>query len=232
MSKDSRKDSDKDRHIPILEHALTRCSVSRSSPGRAGVGAGRPMQRRRLSRRVLRRVRACPRWRDDTTSVQACCSCGVARPRGRRSRSTGTEACQLALCRSRSPAVAALVRSRRRSRSRSARFASVLGRQSTGRHCARCWRRSGRLVDDRASSWVVDLDCDGAGRFPPRHGLAGDAGERGLWSRSVLMCRTRLCGGGALTPARVGHGWIPPPAPRADVGSPCAVTPEGHCPAL
>ncbi|MET4036284.1 integrase [Bradyrhizobium sp. RT4a] len=37
---------------------------------------------------------------------------------------------------------------------------------------------------------------------------------------------------GALTPARAGHGWIPPThnisCPRADAGSPCAVTPEGH----
>ncbi|WP_456783954.1 transposase [Bradyrhizobium sp. USDA 4516] len=92
----------------------------------------------------------------------------------------GDRGMPLALSRSRSPAVAARGRSRRRSRLRSARFVSVSEGQSTGRYCARCWRRSGRLVDDRASSWVVDLDCDAAGRFPPRHGLAGDAGERGL----------------------------------------------------
>lgn len=82
ISKDSRKDSDKDRHTPNLEHGadtLRRVEIV--------TGTGR---RRRwstdvkaaLSRRVSRRVQACPRWHDDTTSAQACCFCGVVRPRG------------------------------------------------------------------------------------------------------------------------------------------------------
>src|SRR4029077_5159167 len=55
-----------------------------------------------------------------------------------------------------------------------------LGGVGAGGRCARCWRQSGRLADDRAATRVVDLDRDATGRFPSRHGLAGDAGERGV----------------------------------------------------
>lgn len=55
-------------------------------------------------------------------------------------------------------------------------------------------------------SWWQRVPWTSANRPRPRRHCAG-----GARSRSVLMCRTRLCGGGALTPARAGHGWIPPP---------------------
>jgi len=194
MSKDSRKDGDKDRHMPVLEDSFDTLQ-------RVGIitGTGR---RRRWSSDAKAAIVAesfapgasCLQWHADTTSAQACCFCGVVRQRGRRSRSARTETCQLALCQSRSPAAGVNCRrakSRRQSRSRSARFASVSGGRSTGGRCARCWRRSGRLADDRAPTRVVDLDRDAADRFPSRDGLAGGAGERGIWGRSVR--RRTLC---------------------------------------
>ncbi|MGY3372006.1 hypothetical protein ACVWZL_009131 [Bradyrhizobium sp. GM2.4] len=197
MSKDSRKDSDRDRHTPILKDfsdTLQRVEII--------TGTGR---RRRWSADAKAAIIAesfapgasvSAVWRGDTTSVQACCFCGVVRRRGCRSRSTGPETCRLALCRSRSPAAGAncrRARSRRQSRSRSARFASVSGEGRPGGRCARCWRQSGRLADDRATTRVVDLDRDAAGRFPSRDGLAGDAGERGVWSRSVRRLLIQHC---------------------------------------
>ncbi|MET4608381.1 hypothetical protein ABIB90_007887 [Bradyrhizobium sp. JR4.1] len=102
--------------------------------------------------------------------------------------------CHLALCRSRSLAAAANCRrakSRLQLRSKSARFASVSEGRSTGGRCARCLRQSGRLADDRAPTWVVDLDRDAADRFPSGVGLTGDAGQRGVWGQSVR--RRTLC---------------------------------------
>src|SRR3954447_8002113 len=102
--------------------------------------------------------------------------------------------CHLALCRSRSLVAAAnchRAKSRQQLRSKSARFASVSGGRSTGGRCARCLRQSGRLADDRAPTWVVDLDRDAADRFPSRDGLTGDAGERGVWGQPVR--RRTLC---------------------------------------
>ena len=185
MSKDSCNDGDKDRHTLILEDGadtLQRVEII--------TGTGR---RRRWSTDAKgaivaesfapgASVSAVARRHDISPSLL------FVRRRERRSRSAGPETCHLALCRSRSPAAGAncrRARSRRQSRSRSARFASVSGGRSTGGRCARCWRRSGRLADDRAATRVVDLDRDAAGRFPSRHGLACDAGERGVWSRSV-----------------------------------------------
>lgn len=194
MSKDSRKDSDKDRHMPILEHGadtLQRVEIITGTGRRRGWSTDAKAAIVAESFAPGASVSAVARRHDISPSLLFLWRRQAPRAhvaeRGDRGMPPG-------LCRSRSPAVGARVRSRRRSRSRSARFASVSGGQSTGRHCARCWQRSGRLVglvDDRASSWVVDLDCDAAGRFPPRHGLAGDAGERGLWSRSVR--RRTLC---------------------------------------
>ncbi|WP_256467160.1 IS66 family insertion sequence element accessory protein TnpB [Bradyrhizobium sp. 188] len=82
------------------------------------------------------------------------------------------ERCRLALCRLRSPAAGVncgRAKGRWQSRSRSARSASVSGGRSTGGRCARCWRQSGRLANDRAATRVVDLERDAAGRFSSRH---------------------------------------------------------------
>lgn len=108
--------------------APTRCSVSRSSPGRAGVGAGRPMRRRRLSRRVLRGckcVRGGAATRHQSKPVVSLASPGHAgADRGARGQRHATWLCAGRDHRLRSNW---RVRSRRRSRSRSARFASCGG---------------------------------------------------------------------------------------------------------
>ncbi len=58
---------------------------------------------------------------------------------------------------------------------------------------------------------VLSVDCDRPHRYASRHAKPGSYGSVELEARSSFMCRTRLCGGGALTPASAGHGWIPPP---------------------
>ncbi|MCK1504305.1 transposase [Bradyrhizobium sp. 18] len=151
MSKDSRKDSDKDRHTPILEHGAdtlrrveiitgtgrrrrwstdAKAAIAESfAPGASvsAVARGHDISPSLLFlwRRQTTRVKLAERRDGDVPPgfvPGAIAGCGGEL-------SSREEQQQL--------------------RSKSARFASLSGGRSTGGRCARCLRQSGRLADDR-----------------------------------------------------------------------------------
>jgi hypothetical protein len=184
MSKDSRKDSDKDRLTPIIEYGadtLQRVEII------TGTGPRRrwstDAKAAIVAESQCKRVRGGAATRHQSKSIVSLASPGHAGA-GRGARGQRHASC---LCAGRDH------RLRGQSRSRSARFASMSGEQSTGGHSARCSLQSGGLVDvwlrPGLSIWIATQPVDFRRGMDSLTMLV--SGERGLWSRSVP--RRTLC---------------------------------------